>query len=96
MSFDDLVDAGSMTAAKAVGKVRMEGKDYVMADGDVVEFRFNSEPATFRSPVLSRLAHLPDQEAASSSFLRRSQVVTSVLHLLALHEPQAGTTLDSV
>ncbi|HZG88619.1 MAG TPA: redox-regulated ATPase YchF [Pseudonocardia sp.] len=41
VSFDDLVEAGSMVAAKAAGKVRMEGKDYVMADGDVVEFRFN-------------------------------------------------------
>ena len=33
------IEAGSMAAAKAAGKVRMEGKDYVMADGDVVEFR---------------------------------------------------------
>ncbi len=41
VSFDDLVAAGSMAAAKAAGKVRMEGKDYVMQDGDVVEFRFN-------------------------------------------------------
>jgi GTP-binding protein YchF len=41
VSFDDLVEAGSMAAAKAAGKVRMEGKDYVMVDGDVVEFRFN-------------------------------------------------------
>ncbi len=41
VSYDDLVGAGSMAAAKAAGKVRMEGKDYVMADGDVVEFRFN-------------------------------------------------------
>ncbi|MBB5956231.1 hypothetical protein FHS29_002817 [Saccharothrix tamanrassetensis] len=41
VSFADLVEAGSMAAAKAAGKVRMEGKDYVMADGDVVEFRFN-------------------------------------------------------
>jgi len=41
VSFDDLVAAGSMAAAKAAGKVRMEGKDYVMVDGDVVEFRFN-------------------------------------------------------
>ncbi|MGW4089158.1 redox-regulated ATPase YchF [Nocardia sp. NPDC004750] len=39
VAFDDLVEAGSMAAAKAAGKVRMEGKDYVMADGDVVEFR---------------------------------------------------------
>jgi GTP-binding protein YchF len=42
VSYDDLVAAGSMAAAKAAGKVRMEGKDYVMADGDVVEFRFGS------------------------------------------------------
>ncbi len=41
VSFDDLVAAGSMTEAKSRGQVRMEGKDYVMADGDVVEFRFN-------------------------------------------------------
>ncbi|MBO3735801.1 redox-regulated ATPase YchF [Glycomyces niveus] len=41
VSFDDLMEAGTMQAAKAAGKVRMEGKDYVMADGDVVEFRFN-------------------------------------------------------
>ncbi len=41
VSFEDLVAAGSMTAAKAAGRVRIEGKDYVMADGDVVEFRFN-------------------------------------------------------
>ncbi len=41
VSYDDLVDAGSMAVAKSAGKVRMEGKDYVMADGDVVEFRFN-------------------------------------------------------
>jgi GTP-binding protein YchF len=41
VSYDDLVEAGSMAAARAAGRVRMEGKDYVMADGDVVEFRFN-------------------------------------------------------
>ena len=41
VSFDDLMTTGSMAAAKAAGKVRIEGKDYVMADGDVVEFRFN-------------------------------------------------------
>jgi ribosome-binding ATPase len=41
VSFDDLMAAGTMQAAKAAGKVRMEGKDYVMSDGDVVEFRFN-------------------------------------------------------
>ena len=41
ISFDDLVAAGSMSDARAKGKVRMEGKEYVMQDGDVVEFRFN-------------------------------------------------------
>lgn len=41
VSFADLDELGSMAAAKAAGKVRIEGKDYVMQDGDVVEFRFN-------------------------------------------------------
>ena len=41
VSYDDLMAAGSMVAARAAGRVRMEGKDYVMQDGDVVEFRFN-------------------------------------------------------
>ena len=41
VSFDDLIDAGSMAEAKSRGKVRIEGKEYVMSDGDVVEFRFN-------------------------------------------------------
>ena len=41
VSFDELDEFGSMAEAKAKGRVRMEGKDYVMADGDVVEFRFN-------------------------------------------------------
>lgn len=41
VSFEDLVSCGGMAEAKAAGKVRMEGKDYVMVDGDVVEFRFN-------------------------------------------------------
>jgi GTP-binding protein YchF len=41
VSFDDLVAEGSVASARAAGKARMEGKDYVMRDGDVVEFRFN-------------------------------------------------------
>ena len=41
VSFDELMAAGTMVEAKAKGKVRMEGKDYIMQDGDVVEFRFN-------------------------------------------------------
>ncbi len=41
ISFEDLVAAGSMNDARAKGKVRMEGKEYIMRDGDVVEFRFN-------------------------------------------------------
>ncbi|MBE7189673.1 redox-regulated ATPase YchF [Jatrophihabitans endophyticus] len=41
VSYDDLVDAGSLAEARSRGQVRIEGKDYVMQDGDVVEFRFN-------------------------------------------------------
>ncbi|MFO7173528.1 MAG: redox-regulated ATPase YchF [Bacillota bacterium] len=41
VSFDDLMAAGSMAAAREKGLVRLEGKDYVMQDGDVVYFRFN-------------------------------------------------------
>jgi GTP-binding protein YchF len=42
VSFEDLVAAGSLAAARSAGKARMEGKDYVMRDGDVVEFRFST------------------------------------------------------
>ncbi|MER5490957.1 redox-regulated ATPase YchF [Streptomyces sp. NPDC002490] len=41
ISFEDLVETGSVAEARAKGKARMEGKEYVMQDGDVVEFRFN-------------------------------------------------------
>ena len=41
VSYRDLIAAGSLPAARAAGKVRIEGRDYVMQDGDVVEFRFN-------------------------------------------------------
>ncbi|HSX03075.1 MAG TPA: redox-regulated ATPase YchF [Candidatus Saccharimonadia bacterium] len=41
VSFADLIAAGSLPAARAAGKARLEGKDYLMQDGDVVEFRFN-------------------------------------------------------
>jgi ribosome-binding ATPase YchF (GTP1/OBG family) len=41
VSYDNLVAAGSLTEARARGLVRIEGKDYVMRDGDVVEFRCN-------------------------------------------------------
>jgi len=41
ISFDDLVSSGSIAEARSRGKARIEGKDYVMQDGDVVEFRFN-------------------------------------------------------
>ena len=41
VSYPDLIAAGSVAAARAVGKARIEGKDYVMQDGDIVEFRFN-------------------------------------------------------
>ena len=41
VSYDDLVEAGSMSAAKEAGKVRLEGKEYIVQDGDVMLFRFN-------------------------------------------------------
>lgn len=41
IAFDELVEYGSMADARAAGKVRLEGKDYVMQDGDVVDFKFN-------------------------------------------------------
>ena len=41
VSYQDLIQAGSIAEAKAKGRVRMEGKEYIMQDGDVVEFRFN-------------------------------------------------------
>lgn len=41
VSYDDLVKYGSMSAAKEAGKVRLEGKDYVVQDGDIMHFRFN-------------------------------------------------------
>jgi len=42
IGFDDLVETGSIAEARAKGKARIEGKEYVMQDGDVVEFRFNN------------------------------------------------------
>ncbi|MBB2974831.1 hypothetical protein FHX49_000372 [Microbacterium endophyticum] len=42
ISFDDLVETGSVLEARSKGKARLEGKEYVMQDGDVVEFRFNN------------------------------------------------------
>ena len=41
VSFDDLVKSGSMNTAKEKGLIRLEGKDYIMQDGDIVLFRFN-------------------------------------------------------
>ncbi len=40
-SFDDLKDLGSEKAVKAAGKIRLEGKDYIVKDGDIINFRFN-------------------------------------------------------
>ncbi len=69
ISFDDLMAVGSLQAARAVGKVRIEGKDYIMRDGDVVEFRFNvltsgmglsgSCPRLIRQPLLCRASLVP-------------------------------------
>ena len=41
VSFDDLMACGNMVTAKEKGLVRLEGKEYVMQDGDIVLFRFN-------------------------------------------------------
>ena len=41
IQWDELLEIGSWIGAKERGKIRVEGKDYVVADGDVVEFRFN-------------------------------------------------------
>ena len=48
ISFDDLVEAGSVAEARSRGKARMEGKDYVMRDGDVVEFRHSKVSGRMR------------------------------------------------
>jgi ribosome-binding ATPase YchF (GTP1/OBG family) len=41
VSYDDFRDAGDMKGAKAAGRVRLEGKDYIVQDGDIINFRFN-------------------------------------------------------
>lgn len=41
VSYNDLVEAGSMAKAKDAGNVRLEGKEYIVQDGDVIHFRFN-------------------------------------------------------
>ncbi|MFS0865544.1 redox-regulated ATPase YchF [Fredinandcohnia sp. 179-A 10B2 NHS] len=41
VSYDDLLNGGSMNAAREAGKVRLEGKEYIVQDGDVIHFRFN-------------------------------------------------------
>jgi len=41
IAFDDFAKAGSMTAARTEGTLRLEGKDYVVNDGDIIHFRFN-------------------------------------------------------
>ena len=41
VAYEDLLTAGNMVAAKEAGKVRLEGKEYVVRDGDVMHFRFN-------------------------------------------------------
>ena len=42
VAFDDLMALGTMVAVRAAGKARIEGKEYIMRDGDVVEFRVNA------------------------------------------------------
>jgi len=40
-SFDDLKELGTEKAVRSAGKIRLEGKDYVVQDGDIINFRFN-------------------------------------------------------
>ena len=42
IAYDDFVAAGSEAGAKEAGKMRLEGKDYVVVDGDVMHFKFNN------------------------------------------------------
>jgi len=42
VSYEDLISAGSMSAARDAGKLRLEGKEYIFADGDVVLFKCNA------------------------------------------------------
>lgn len=41
ISYDELIDCGSMQNAKERGKIRLEGRDYIVKDGDIIEFKFN-------------------------------------------------------
>jgi ribosome-binding ATPase YchF (GTP1/OBG family) len=41
VAYDDFITTGSMAKARDAGKVRLEGKDYIVADGDIINFRFN-------------------------------------------------------
>ena len=42
VSYKDLIEAGSMAAARDAGKLRLEGKEYIFSDGDVVLFKCNA------------------------------------------------------
>ena len=42
ISFDDYISAGGRKKAREIGKARLEGKDYIVADGDVIEFKIGS------------------------------------------------------
>jgi len=41
ISYDDYIECNGEAGAKSAGKWRLEGKDYIVADGDVIHFRFN-------------------------------------------------------
>ena len=74
VSYDDLITAGSMASARAAGKVRMEGKDYVMADGDVVEFRHGATTKAERGSAPS-WPDIASRPARSMTDNRTSQQV---------------------
>jgi GTP-binding protein YchF len=74
VSYDDLMNAGSVTAARAAGKARIEGKDYVMHDGDVVEFRFNVLSVARTSATGQLCAHGVGELACRAELVGDDQV----------------------
>ena len=70
ISFDDLMACGTMAAAKEKGLVRSEGKEYVMQDGDIVLFRFNSRESPEISASIS--AQIGSTAACSCSASART------------------------
>ena len=96
VSFDDLMAAGSIAAARAAGKARIEGKDYVMRDGDVVEFRFNIRQSEVASAPLLRAcsigSDLPFLHPRNACLYRRATISSSMRAVIEVRwEPPPST-----